>query len=116
MKEQEKQIEEMAIELIHAVGNWLDISRAKSIVNILLVSGWIKPDENSVVLSKEELEAIKKDEYRRGKTQQCYDVRKQAENGTAEKILKWLKEHCDFVGFVLVETYFREQFGVEIKE
>ena len=35
---------------------------------------------------------------------------------TAEKILKWLKKSCTFFGFDFVETYFKEQFGVEIKE
>ena len=40
----------------------------------------------------------------------------QACKETAREILQWLKEHCDFVGFGIVETYFREQYGVEIEK
>lgn len=43
--------------------------------------------KDKVVLTKENFEAIKKDEYRRDKTQQCYDVRKQSSKEAAEKIL-----------------------------
>lgn len=42
--------------------------------------------------------------------------REEIEKAIAKKILKWLKEHSDFVGFALIETYFREEFGVEIGE
>lgn len=59
LKEQEKQIEEMAVELMQAVGDWLDRSRARSIMSILLVSGWVKLSEDRVVLSKEEYESLK---------------------------------------------------------
>lgn len=32
---------------------------------------------------------------------------------TAIEIYKWLKEHYNGTGWVLVETYFKEQFGVD---
>lgn len=35
---------------------------------------------------------------------------------TAEKILKWLNDNCVFGGFEFVKTWFKEQFGAEIKE
>ena len=54
-----KEIEEIAIELIHGVGNWLNLGQAICVVNLLLASGWIKPNEDSVVLAREEFETLK---------------------------------------------------------
>lgn len=93
--------------------------------------GYRKIDKDSVVLNseqysnylitqtnneflKEQAEKLKADIERLYKNIGKFIVSK--EKDTAEKILKWLKEHCDFVGFVLVETYFKEEFGVEVDE
>lgn len=42
------------------------------------------------------------------------EIEKRVRKETAREILQWLKDHCAFAGWVLVETYFREQFGVEV--
>ena len=34
---------------------------------------------------------------------------------TAKEILEWLEKHCFFNGFDIVETYFRERYGVEVE-
>ena len=46
--------------------------------------------------------------------ERVFNWTKRVSKETAEKILKWLKEHYDGVGWKLVETYFKEQFNVEI--
>ena len=100
---QKAMLEEMAIELIHSVGDWLHLWQAKSIVNILLVSGWIKPSENSVVLSREEYESDLTLQYDTG-----YEF---GGKETAEKICEQLCGH----GTTYVKKWIKEQFDIEIK-
>ena len=62
--------------------------------------------QDSVVLSREEICELK---YQSEEDfSKAYDL---GSKETAEKILKWLKEHCDFVSFAFIKTYFREEFG-----
>lgn len=126
MKDKEKQIEEMAKEFCPIYidptyedcelckqgsnGNCDALKKLKKVIKKLF-------PKDSVVLSREEYEALKKQiEYWEYETkvarQDLFEERKE----TAEKILKWLKEHYDGVGWVLVETYFKEQFNVKIKD
>ena len=39
----------------------------------------------------------------------------QAVKDTAKEIFDWLEKHCFFNGFEIVETYFRERYGVEVE-
>jgi hypothetical protein len=39
----------------------------------------------------------------------------QAVKDTAKEIFEWLEKHCFFNGFEIVETYFRERYGVEVE-
>ena len=80
----------------------------------LYEQGYRKLPKDSVVLSRERYEYLticleKFEEI-------MNDIKKQERKETAEKILKWVKEHYDGVGWKLVETYFKEQFNVEIVE
>lgn len=111
MIDKEKQIEEMAKDYY---GYSIDLEEdCKFVAEEMYDKGHRKLTEDSVVLSKEEYEALKKQiEYWEHETKVARQDLFEESKETAEKILKWLKEHCDFVGFALVETYFREEFGV----
>ena len=43
------------------------------------------------------------------------DMIQQAVKDTAKEILEWLEKHCFFNGFDIVETYFRERYGLEVE-
>lgn len=83
-------------------------------------------DQQYVVLSKEEYDNLKleiQQAHHKG-VQAGFDMTKfkehsierKASKETVEKILKFLKEHLSCMGFSIVKAYFKEQFGVEIKE
>lgn len=69
-----------------------------------------KLSEDSVVLTRKEYEKLNM------KYISALEQLEKKDKETAEKILKWLKKSCTFFGFDFVEAYFKEQFGVEIKE
>ena len=108
----EKQIEEMAKDMgvsFQLAGT----TRFGAVAEALIRFGWIKPSKDSVVLSKEEYEALKKQiEYWEHETkvarQDLFEERKE----TAEKIYRELQGH----GTTYVKKWIKEQFGVEIKE
>ena len=112
MKDKEKQIEEMTKDLKEnlrlCAGVKLLDHNVETIAYELSKKYQPKLPEHSVVLSGKQCVEIVQDNYNIG-----YE---RGSKETAEKILKWLKEHCAFAGFVFVETYFREEFGTEIKE
>lgn len=89
---EEKQIEEIS-KILDLYSGCHSYNKAYNIANALYLQGYRKIDENSVVLTKENFEVIKKDEYRRGKTQQCYDVRKQSSKEVAEKCIEIIKRY-----------------------
>ena len=64
--------------------------------------------KDSVILSKGAYESLSS--KAKANVVNAVEIRKE----TAREILQWLKDHCAFAGWVLVETYFREQFGVEV--
>ena len=85
------------------------------------------PLEDSIVLSREEYEKLKLDlAIEKKRADESYTQKEVEEiiaskeriksKETAEKILKFLKEHLSCMGFSIVKAYFKEQFGVEIKE
>lgn len=126
----EKQIEEMAKvmcggcydgkECMH--GLCADWYKAEKLYN----ANYRKLTEDSVVLSKEEYDTLKAENDKYVKDcidylatinkleNKVWEVEQQSSKETAEKILKWLKEHTFDGSFAIVETYFKEQFGVEI--
>ena len=114
-----EQMEEMAVELIHGVGDWLELWQAKSIASLILVSGWIKPDKDSVVLSKEEyqlwnvLKTTWASDYKEVSAEDMLETLKNTKElgskETAEKIYQQLQGH----GTTYVKKWIKEQFGVE---
>ena len=114
----QEQIEEMAKEIhfnywglcakyncVNCPHNVLNICKDKIIAEKLYNKLF---PEGSVVLSKEEYKNDFCSQFNKG-----YEI---ARKETAREILLWLKAHCDYIGFVVVETYFKEQFGVEVEE
>lgn len=69
-----------------------------------------KIPEGSVIVSKQVWEEHIEN---REKTNKIFEERVRKE--TAREILLWLKEHCDYTGFTIIEAYFKETFGVDIK-
>ena len=132
MKDKEKQIEEMSDSIFN--NEWVDISsyEADKIAEMFTEQGYRKLPKDSVVLSREELSKLRKDyaeseranilcEIADGGTSCHWCIEEHEKIGyekgskeTSEKIFKWLKKHCDGVGWKIVETYFKEQFNVEI--
>lgn len=103
-----KQIEEMAKDIYEQKS--CDTSfeeNCKLLAYDLVTLGYQKVNKDSVILTKAELNQIQANFFDSGI--------KYSSKETASEILKWLKEHCDFVGFGIAETYFKEQYGVEIK-
>ena len=52
------------------------------------------------------------------RNEQLEDIRaydKEIVKDTAKEIFEWFEKHCFFNGFEIVETYFRERFGVEVE-
>ena len=127
MKDKEKQIEEMAKVIIQTSCNGKECENCSWIRSVeeateccvclkaLYCAGYRKIPENAVVLTREEYDYLINDCKRWEnlaveKVDEIITTRKE----TAREILQWLKDHCAFAGWVLVETYFREQFGVEV--
>lgn len=48
--------------------------------------------KDSVVLTLEELKSIKNNEFRRGKTQQCWDVKNKSRKTTIDEIISFVEE------------------------
>ena len=148
MKDKEKQIEEMFQDVAKVMCDCEDKERffrprryecrkccmhtvIQHIVFFLRNSDYQKLNE--VVLTLEELNTIKKNEYLRGKTQQCWDIQKKARKETAKRdfntIIKALEERKDrvkaFYGVaesvgadIAIRTVkeLAKQLGVEIEE
>ena len=104
-----KQIEEMAKDIYESKS--CDTSfeeNCKLLAYDLVTLGYQKVDTNSVILTKGAYESLSS--KAKANVVNAVEIRKE----TAREILQWLKDHCAFAGWVLVETYFREQFGVEV--
>lgn len=67
--------------------------------------------EGSVVLSNEVFERLSI-----FKVEIAQRIKTEARKETAREIFAWLKEHCDYAGFTIIEAYFKETFGVEVEE
>lgn len=86
---------------------------------------FIPTDEQYIVLSKEEYEILTKDiehptdevlkKLIVGKNMLVEKAIEDTRKETAEKILKWFRENYDGNMF-FINIFFKEQFGVEIKE
>ena len=88
MKDKEKQIEEMAKDIIRVAGS--DVyARAE----YLIEHGWVKLTEGRVILTRRELEDIKKNEYRRGKTQQCWDIKKKSAKKVLDRVYDYGQDY-----------------------
>ena len=115
MKDKEKQIEEMAKDCNYVAHllrfndpYMLSLKGWSELTKEMIKLGWIKPNENSVVLSKEEYKRLKGIRP----SCNCETLIKQARKETAEKILERGK-YCMPSG---LKEWIIEQFGVEIKE
>jgi hypothetical protein len=129
MKDKEKQI--IINEMRDDVGGAF-LSVEVDTIEKLYDKGYRKLPEDSVVLSNEEYDCLKRIEKSydpfwfcsfggcEGVCKECKDtcemsifVKERKE--TAEKILKWFKENYEGSMF-FINIFFKEQFGVEIKE
>lgn len=119
--DKKKQIEEMLKLMCEEYGNMCGecesgITCANELhAKRLYKAGYRKIPEGAVVLTREEYEEREKKIREQAQiesveiyTNALIAERAKARKETAREILQWLKEHCDFVGFGIVETYFRE--------
>jgi hypothetical protein len=67
------------------------------------------------IISKD-LVVLSKEEYAKDFCSQFNKGYERGSKETAREILAWLKAHCDYIGFSVIEAYFKEAFGVDIKE
>ena len=132
MKDKEKQIEEMAKDIPYLtlsrrvfasmtemknVGWTLSEEDNKLIAETLISNGWIKPDKDSVVLLREELNNIENKCFDNGFDKGAEIGRANASKETAEKIICLIKSFSYDKEFVKIITrIISERLGVEIKE
>ena len=88
-------------------------SNGKTIIAKLLAFDKMKERNDELQKQVDELK-----ETLKLRNEQLEDIRaydKEIVKDTAKEIFEWFEKHCFFNGFEIVETYFRERFGVEVE-
>lgn len=111
MNDKEKQIEEMA-KRIHIATDLYYIECIKIATHLFEKDNCRIVDKDNIVLSKEEYKKLKD-------LEKCFEYnlvqeRKQVRKETTMDIFQWLKEHTFDDSFAIIETYFKEQYGVDL--
>ena len=118
MKDNEKQIDEMASDMDYACTKRdLYPDDAKEIAKALILLGYRKLPKDSVVLSREEYKRITKElvtEQRATEIAKEYFEKMRKE--TAEKFLQLAYDRCLEKSFIKKVEELAKQFGLEIKE
>lgn len=113
MNDKEKQIEEMAKDIVRSAG--LDVyQKAEYFIGL----GYQKPPEDKVVLSREEYEKFLKVNSELAVLEKSIStIKQEARKETAEKLIKFVSEHCDNETLIWqLDEFVAKSLGVEIKE
>lgn len=133
---EKEMIEEMAKDLKNCLpSSWYWLKNVDSdtylVAKHLHEQGYRKIPEGSVVLSKEEYEELQKGVKTHNYTamfnagqeariteleERLYNIAYKTRKETAKEILEWLKQHTFDSHFGIIDVYFKETFGVEVRK